>query len=81
MAEMRHFPEANMTLRAPPGRDDVRDLPSFRHEGGPISCWQLSEKEMEEVRQTGIVWLHVQGPTHPPVYIGGERPFEEKGAG
>lgn len=81
MAELRYFPEANATLQAPPGRDDIRELPIHQHSAWSISCWQLSEKEVEEVARTGIVWLHVMGNTHPPVYVGGERPFREKADG
>ena len=75
MAEMRHFPESNCTLLAPECREDVADLPVFRHNGGVISCWQLTEEEVSEVMRTGLIWLHVNGPTHPPVYVNGKRPF------
>ncbi|MCY4431396.1 MAG: hypothetical protein OXC11_13525 [Rhodospirillales bacterium] len=82
MADFVDFPESNHVWKGgfdTPGGDTVGDLPTHcsRDEGlvgSSISCWQLSEEELEEVQRTGKVWLWVWGQ-HPPVAVTGECPF------
>ncbi len=76
MAEGTDFPESNSALLAPPGSENVYDLPVHRSEAGVISCWRLTPEEIAEVARTGVVWLHVVGTTHPPLLVRGDRPFE-----
>ena len=72
MANSVGFEGANDILRAPPGDTDCRDLEMLRLESGIVSCWRLTEDELKRVNETGVVWLHIAGRTHPPVYIAGD---------
>jgi hypothetical protein len=40
-----------------------------------ISCWKVTQEELEEIQRTGRVWLMVYGVTMPPVVLCGVRPF------
>lgn len=93
MAEGVGFEGANHLLKAPKEQESsVYDLPIFRDQVGIISCWRLSDEELEEVKRTGVVWLQVLGPTHYPLIIsgralveitenGGKRPSKAEPAG
>jgi len=74
MATPTTFEGQNHIWKGP--TEDVDDLPSFydpeRHE--TISCWRLTDEEMNRVTETGVIWLHVWGG-HPPVAVSGECPF------
>lgn len=73
------FPEANSTLRGGPAstygtQHDVLDLPTYRYDGGIISCWRLSWRERLLALWHGRVWLHVvTRTTHPPIAVMVER--------
>ena len=43
------------------------------------SCWQLSEKELEEVNKTGRIYLLVMGHTHPPAIPSTSSIVDEEG--
>jgi hypothetical protein len=76
MAEPIDFPGSNFTYLAPEGRADIGDLHTFRQHGGPanVSCWRLTPEELEEVNQTGCVWLSVMSyRTFFPAFVGSER--------
>ncbi len=67
-------------LQAPESMPDVMPLPFFRGEdteGVPvvISCWELTESELQEVIKTKRVWLSVVGRSAPPVRVSAETPF------
>ena len=40
-----------------------------------ISCWKLTVAELEEIKQTGRVYLGVHGHTMPPVFLAVANPF------
>ncbi len=76
------FQQKNFVFKRPDGltEEECGDLAVFRGndtKGLPviISCWKLTEKELEEVKSKGVVWLTVYGTGTPPVYISGETPF------
>jgi hypothetical protein len=81
------FDQANHTLKAPPGADevtkmDILDLPVFRGKDAndmPVvrSCWQCSPEEIMEIRKTGKIYLSVMGFTHPPLCVTGFNPVAE----
>lgn len=76
MADAINFPGSNFTFTAPPDRDDVRDLHSFRQHDGPcnVSCWELRPEELDEVNRTGKVFLSVMsGLSFYPTFVGSER--------
>lgn len=75
MAEAIHFPGANFVFKAPPGRDDIRDLHTFRQHDGPsnVSCWRFTPEELAEVNRTGCCFLTVM--SHHmffPAFVGTE---------
>lgn len=75
MADAINFPGSNFTFTAPPDRDDVRDLQTFRQPDGPcnVSCWQLRPEELDEVIRTGCVFLSVMsGFSFYPAFVGAE---------
>jgi hypothetical protein len=81
-----YFDKYNKVLKGPEG---TGDLPVWVGKEGIhdankekigetqviISCWQLSEAEIMEIRKTGKVWLHLYGLAHPPVTIEARNPF------
>lgn len=80
MATPIQFPEANTAWKgweADEYRDEVGDLPSYRDDAGSVSCWKMTWRERLAILFTGRAWLHVFGELHPPVYVGGEYPFED----
>ncbi len=65
------FPGANNILKAPPGRDDVSDLPIFRNRAMVVSCWELEPEERQQVAEMGRIFLSIMGPTMAPAFVGG----------
>lgn len=52
---------------------NVDPLPVFRNGRSCISCWELSDAEMEEIIKTKRVYVSVfYGLTQPPIFIGSE---------
>lgn len=83
MAEASSFDEANVVLDKPADMtyEDCAALSVLRlvDENGQsmvISCWKLSQEELDEINKTGRVWLGVLGVTMPPAFIGGIKPFK-----
>lgn len=76
MANPIDFPESNRNWKKPSSMTDEEcgPLPAFVDDTHSVSCWQLSQMELEEVQRTGVVWLGVCG-SQPPVWVTGERPF------
>lgn len=75
MADAINFPGSNFTFSAPPDRDDISDLHTFRQPEGPcnVSCWQLRPEELDEVNRTGCVFLSVMsGLQFYPAFLGSE---------
>ncbi|MBU3126751.1 hypothetical protein [Clostridium tagluense] len=64
----------NSTLKAPIGSENVVDLPITKLEytdgsSAVESCWQLSKKELEKVKETGKIYFVCMGKTHPPILL------------
>lgn len=53
---------------------NVDDLPVSDLHGGHVSCWLVTEEDLQRIRETGRVFLWVQGPAHPPVALTSEPP-------
>jgi hypothetical protein len=69
------FPEQNGKLVAAPGDEaTVLDLPVYRDAQYSISCWQMSWRDRLRLLVTGRVWFWAWARTHPPIYLGAERP-------
>lgn len=76
MAKAINFKEENFILKG----KGCEDLPVLAaSDKRLVSCWELSDEELEEVKKTKKIWLIVHG-MHPPVSITGTEPFvkEEK---
>ena len=72
------FPGYNRDLWVP--GDAGSECPAYQYHDDKgesifITKWQLTEEEIREIVQTGVVWLHVWGKGHPVVNVGGESPF------
>jgi len=68
------------TLAAPEGmEDEVSSLPCFRNGIMTVSCWQLTQSELNEVVASGgKVFLAVMfGATQPPVFLADEHSVRE----
>ncbi len=80
MAVPTSFDESNNVLGNPPGLD-CEPLSVCNTMQGElpvvVSCWKLTEQELEEIIRTKRVWLGVIGHTMPPAWITGNKPFEE----
>jgi len=79
------FDEENDVLDPPVGmtQDEVQSLSVYRGhypDGTPIiiSCWKLTEGELDEIKKTGRIWLHLMGHTMPPACVSVNYPFEVK---
>lgn len=77
MSEPIPFKEANKTLTPPKGDKECCDLPVFCSDEYVISKWKFTTAEIDEIRETGCVWLwvHTRAGTHPPVSVSGKYPF------
>lgn len=83
MAFAAGFQQENDVLAAPVGvsSEDVQALSICRTslpDDTPvvISCWKLTQEELDEINRTGRVWLVLWGRSMPPAYVAGCNPFE-----
>jgi hypothetical protein len=67
------FDESNVVLDKPPGmtHEECQALQVFRGQdetGSPVvvSCWKVTQAELDEINRTGRVWLTIHGHTMPP---------------
>jgi len=66
------FEDKNMILQAP----GCGALPALQTKDNCIvTCWEMSEKEKEEFKKTGKIWLSVIGLKHPPICMSVEQPY------
>lgn len=86
MAEPCDFPESNHVFDKPVdmNRDQCEPLnvrlmvtwPS----GFPciLSCWKLTQEELDEINKTGRIWISILSQGMPPVWITGIKPNMEQ---
>jgi len=82
------FKQSNAVLEPPEGMPpDITDSISvcrattvtIKHQAPVVlSCWKLTQEELDEINKTKRVWLHVMGESMPPVWLSGKDPFEDK---
>jgi len=77
------FPESNDVLRKPADmtEEECSDLPIARFKypdgmRGVCSFWKLNKEELEEIQQTGGIYILFVGDTHPPFHPQVENPFK-----
>lgn len=82
MAIAASFDEANVVLDKPQGMsyEECEALSVWRgptQGGNPVvvSCWKLTQEELEEINRTGRVWLMLYGETMQPAIVCGVKPF------
>ena len=68
------FEGSNDLMLAPKSMppEECGDLPIFNANNQIISCFRLTDEELEIVKKTGCVWLSVFGQKMPPVMISGK---------
>jgi len=73
------FKYRNLILGKPKEMTDEEcmELPVFRDSVQFISCWKLNKEEMDLIKETGIIYLHIFANYHPPVSLSIESPFQE----
>lgn len=69
-----NFKEANMTLVAPKGVEDVEDLVCCKTDDGNgnsliVTKWELSEDEVAEIVKNKSVYAIVLGVSQPPLSL------------
>ena len=74
------FERANCVLCTQPGEEPAETLEvlaAHTRSGVPcyVSCWKLTQEELEQILKTKRVWLIVYGDGHPNVAVCGEEPF------
>lgn len=73
MANAVGFEGANFVFAAPKGQEHrVHDLEVARFDDHSVSCWRLTDEELEEVKRTGVVWLRTDGLGMYPIYVSGK---------
>jgi hypothetical protein len=83
MAVPASFNESNMLLDSPPGFSPDGCEPLCVHfsnkgsSGYPevLSCWKLTQDELNEINKTGRIWVTVIGCRVPPISVSGLAPF------
>lgn len=77
-----NFPQVNMIFTKPDGLSDEEcgSLPAYvgdASDGTPciVSCWSLSPEELDQIQETGTIWLSVVGNQMPPVALFSDNPF------
>ncbi|GAB3272738.1 hypothetical protein GCM10027347_44560 [Larkinella harenae] len=74
------FPEQNGVLgppqQWPDDQPEVVPLPVFRDGWNVISCWELTDDEIEVMRVTKRIYIGVVGgPSQPPIFATALPPF------
>lgn len=72
------FKEQTKVLSKPKNMTDEEcsSLPVFTNGTNCISLWELSDEEIEKIKETKCIWLGVMsGLTQPPVFLSVETPF------
>lgn len=65
------FPEKNMELQPPAGSGpgECATLPIFFGGTYSVSCWRLTDEDIDLLKNNRNVWLVVMGTNHPPVAL------------
>lgn len=54
---------------------EIIEMPVYSDGREIISCWRLTEAEIREVMETGLIWFRVHLPECPPIWPQVENPF------
>ena len=76
MPEPVDFPESTLELKAPHGMEGCGSLPVFTDGQKCISCWELTDADLERLQDSRQVWIWVySGQTQPPIAVDTQVPF------
>lgn len=70
-----NFEGSNRTFVGPPNTD-IKDLPVYQNETCIWSCWEVTDEDLERIKESRRVWLHLQCPFVPPLAVTTENPFQ-----
>ncbi len=76
------FEQSNKILGRPPTMtvEECSSLHIYNHGGVCISCWELSEEELQEVIKTKKIYISVwSGTRQPPIALMAKSPFIQEG--
>ncbi|HUV00451.1 MAG TPA: hypothetical protein VMW32_05780 [Bacteroidales bacterium] len=75
-----NFLESTGVLGPPKGHEkSVLPLPVFRDGVQCISCWELTDEEMETIKRTRRVYVGIiSGQTQPPIRVQVIKPFQKE---
>jgi len=73
------FRETNMILMPPKNAPEgtVYALPVMSNGKSCTSCWELTDEEIEYIKEHKKIWVQVMGNTHPPLIVFGESPLRD----
>lgn len=75
------FPEANYKYvlnnadQQKAGEFHDSTLPVFRNGEETISCWDVTDEDLEMIKNTRQIWLRIVGPHQPPCQVTADSPF------
>ena len=71
------FKEQNKVFTKPENMTDkeCKSLPVLTDGKQSVSCWELTDEKLEEIKKTKKVYLGVLGQGHPPVFLEVFKPF------
>ena len=71
------FTESTIKLGAPKGQEkEVRDLHVYTDKKKCISCWKLTDEEIETILKTKKIYVGVfSGSSQPPIFLTVDKPF------
>lgn len=77
--ESINFKGSNIILNKPNGmtEEECGSLPVFRGHEECMSCWELSDEDMEALKKDPKIWVWVYagGATQPPIALSATNPF------
>lgn len=76
-----NFKTSNLVLGKPPSmtEEECEPLPVFKGHKEFISCWELTDEEIEALRNDPRVWVWVYSDVfHPPIALSGINPFPKE---
>lgn len=76
MAAPEKFADATQVYVGPEGAG-IAPLPVHVTSQTVVSCWRLTPLEIQEVLETGRIWIHVLGHNVLPMAVSGHDPFSE----
>lgn len=68
-----NFTEANAVYKL--GDNPDQNLPAFKDAQSIISCWELEDSDIEQIKETKKMWVRIYAAGQPPICLHVEHPF------